>query len=59
MATREARPRSLGRLSEIAQVAARHGFGYFLRRHRLGELLSSGDGRDGDATLSDRGRRLR
>ena len=31
-------PRSLGRLSEIAQVAARHGFGYFLRRNRLGDL---------------------
>jgi ubiquinone biosynthesis protein len=59
MATREARPRSLGRLSEIAQVAARHGFGYFLRRHRLGDLLSGSNGRDADASPSDRGRRLR
>jgi ubiquinone biosynthesis protein len=58
MATRQ-RGRSLGRLSEIAQVAARHGFGYFLRRNRLGGLLS-GNGRDPDAlVVSDRGRRLR
>ncbi|MGH3133727.1 MAG: ABC1 kinase family protein [Gaiellaceae bacterium] len=60
MATRPARPsRSLGRLSEIAQVAARHGFGYFLRRNRLGDLLHRGDGRDGEVTVPDRGRRLR
>jgi len=60
MATRQAGPsRSLGRLSEIAQVAARHGFGYFLRRNRLGDLLPGGNGRDGDAAVSDRGRRLR
>ncbi len=52
-------PRSLGRLSEIAQVAARHGFGYFLRRNRLGDLLSRTDGQAGDAAISDRGRRLR
>jgi ubiquinone biosynthesis protein len=59
MATTEARPpRSLGRLSEIAQVAARHGFGYFLRRNRLGDLLPGGT-RSRDGTASDRGRRLR
>jgi ubiquinone biosynthesis protein len=57
MATRQRPPRSLGRLSEIAQVAARHGFGYFLRRNRLGDLVS-GDGRDVE-NVSDRGRRLR
>jgi ubiquinone biosynthesis protein len=57
MATRQRPPRSLGRLSEIAQVAARHGFGYFLRRNRLGDLVS-GDGADID-NVSDRGRRLR
>jgi ubiquinone biosynthesis protein len=58
MATRR-RGRSVGRLSEIAQVVARHGFGYFLRRNRLGDLLS-GNGRDPDAlVVSDRGRRLR
>jgi ubiquinone biosynthesis protein len=64
MATRQAGPsRSLGRLSEIAQVAARHGFGYFLRRNRLGDLLPGRDGRanggDGEESASDRGRRLR
>jgi ubiquinone biosynthesis protein len=58
MSTRQA-PRSLGRLSEIAQVAARHGFGYFLRRHRLGDLISRGNGHHADGLPSDRGRRLR
>ncbi|HSI98285.1 MAG TPA: AarF/ABC1/UbiB kinase family protein [Gaiellaceae bacterium] len=59
MATRQRQPRSLGRLSEIAQVATRHGFGYFLRRNRLGELVGRSDGRVDDAAASDRGRRLR
>jgi ubiquinone biosynthesis protein len=59
MATTEARPpRSIGRLSEIAQVAAKHGFGYFLRRNRLGDLAPGDDGAR-DASASDRGRRLR
>lgn len=59
MATTEARPpRTIGRLSEIAQVAAKHGFGYFLRRNRMGDLVSSGDG-VAEAATSDRGRRLR
>jgi ubiquinone biosynthesis protein len=59
MSTGQARPmRSLGRLSEIGQIAARHGFGYFLHRHRLGELISGGNG-DGAPNVSDRGRRLR
>jgi ubiquinone biosynthesis protein len=31
--------RSLGRISEIAQVAVRHGFGYFFETHRLTDLL--------------------
>src|SRR5579862_3676554 len=31
--------RSIGRLSEIAQVMVRHGFGYFLEAHRLGDLI--------------------
>src|SRR5687767_15837759 len=31
--------RNLGRLSEIAQVAVRHGFGYFFERHKLTDLL--------------------
>jgi ubiquinone biosynthesis protein len=43
--------RNLGRLSEIAQVAARHGFGYVLRR----SPDANGDG----STASDRGKRLR
>jgi ubiquinone biosynthesis protein len=31
--------RNLGRLSEIAQVAVRHGFGYFFESHRLTDLV--------------------
>jgi ubiquinone biosynthesis protein len=31
--------RNIGRISEIAQVAVRHGFGYFLQTHRLTDLL--------------------
>jgi ubiquinone biosynthesis protein len=31
--------RSLSRLSEIAQVMVRHGFGYFLEAHKLTDLL--------------------
>jgi ubiquinone biosynthesis protein len=58
MATRQGSPRSLGRLSEIAQVAARHGFGYVFRRNRLGDLVPGGE-RDLDGARSDRGRRLR
>jgi len=56
-----ARPatRNIGRLSEIAQVAVRHGFGYFFERHRLTDLFPWID-RDGSAeSPSDRGRRLR
>src|SRR5438132_153711 len=34
--------RSLGRLSEIAQVMVRHGFGYFLEAHKLTGLLPGG-----------------
>jgi ubiquinone biosynthesis protein len=49
--------RNLGRLTEIAQVAARHGFGYFLRRNRLSDLVP-GDSTGDMATASDRGRRL-
>jgi ubiquinone biosynthesis protein len=56
-----ARPatRNIGRLSEIAQVAVKHGFGYFFERHRLTDLFPW-ISRDGSAdTPSDRGRRLR
>jgi ubiquinone biosynthesis protein len=41
MATRTTQ-RNLGRLSEIAQVAVRHGFGYFFEKHRLTDLLPWG-----------------
>jgi ubiquinone biosynthesis protein len=34
-----AQQRNLGRMSEIAQVAVRHGFGYFLETHKLTDLL--------------------
>jgi ubiquinone biosynthesis protein len=35
----QATTRNIGRISEIAQVAVRHGFGYFLETHRLTDLL--------------------
>src|SRR5436189_1208905 len=41
--------RSLGRLSEIAQVMVRHGFGYFLEAHKLTDLLP---GRSAEARLA-------
>jgi ubiquinone biosynthesis protein len=56
--TQDRTSRNLGRLSEIAQVAARHGFGYFLRRNRLSDLVP-GDANGDAASASDRGRRLR
>jgi ubiquinone biosynthesis protein len=50
--------RSLGRLSEIAQVMVRHGFGYFLEAHKLTDLLP---GRPASlpTDVSQRGRHLR
>ena len=61
MATRP-RTRKIGRLSEIAQVAVRHGFGYFFERHKLTDILPwtarvepSAD----PAIGSERGRHLR
>src|SRR5438876_12162584 len=44
--------RSLGRLSEIAQVMVRHGFGYFLEAHKLTDLLP---GRSAGARLAAAG----
>ncbi len=38
----EPKQRNLGRLSEIAQVAVRHGFGYFFETHKLNDLLPWG-----------------
>ncbi len=61
MATRP-RTRKIGRLSEIAQVAVRHGFGYFFERHKLTDLLPwtarVEPGPDA-AVGSERGRHLR
>jgi len=50
--------RSLGRLSEIAQVMVRHGFGYFLEAHKLTDLLP-GRPPSVPADASQRGRHLR
>ena len=59
MATRP-RTRNIGRLSEIAQVAVRHGFGYFFERHRLTDLLPwSARVEPAAGAPSDRGRHLR
>jgi ubiquinone biosynthesis protein len=55
----QAPARSLGRISEIAQVAVRHGFGYFFHRNRLSDLLP-GNGKPGiEQSPSERGRHLR
>jgi ubiquinone biosynthesis protein len=52
--------RNLGRLSEIAQVAVRHGFGYFFEKHRLNDLLPWGQKPTIDPTAaSQRGLHLR
>src|ERR671934_1156401 len=57
--------RNLGRLSEIAQVAVKHGFGYFLESHRLTDLLprrrdgAAAAAVDGAAPPSTRGQHLR
>lgn len=59
MATEQRASGSLGRLSEIAQVATRHGFGYVLRRNRLGDLIGRNGGVAVEDAASDRGRRLR
>src|SRR5918993_1273059 len=61
MATRP-RTRKIGRLSEIAQVAVRHGFGYFFERHRLTDLLpwtARVEANPESAIGSERGRHLR
>jgi ubiquinone biosynthesis protein len=61
MAQAPPKTRNLGRLAEIAQVAVRHGFGYFFERHKLTDLLPGR--RDGTAiaegTASERGKHLR
>jgi ubiquinone biosynthesis protein len=55
--------RSLGRISEIAQVAVRHGFGYFFETHKLTDLLpwprSSVSSLEGAVGPTARGQHLR
>src|SRR5690242_829701 len=55
---RAERRQNLGRLREIAQVAARHGFGYLLGRDGDGGGADADAGANGHAPGS-RGRRLR
>src|SRR5919199_3604402 len=53
---------NLGRLSEIAQVAVKHGFGYFFTRHKLTDLVPwtrKPELLDGDGIPSQRGVHLR
>ena len=52
--------RNIGRLSEIAQVAVRHGFGYWFETHRLTDLFPRRGGRmELDGQPSQRGQHLR
>src|SRR6059058_89295 len=52
--------RNLGRLSEIAQVAVRHGFGYWFETHRLTDLFPRrGPRMEVDGQPSQRGAHLR
>ncbi len=52
--------RNLGRLSEIAQVAVRHGFGYWFDTHRLTDLFPRrGTQLEDDGQPSQRGQHLR
>src|SRR5436309_13741866 len=52
--------RNLGRLSEIAQVAVRHGFGYWFDTHRLTDLFPRRAPRlEVDGQPSQRGQHLR
>ena len=54
--------RSLGRMSEIAQVAVRHGFGYWLETHKLTDLLPWPRPQatvDAEPSPTQRGRHLR
>jgi len=53
--------RNLGRISEIAQVAVKHGFGYFFETHRLTDLLPARltPSRPEKGPVSERGQHLR
>ena len=56
----EPKQRNLGRLSEIAQVAVRHGFGYFFETHKLNDLLPWGHRASAEAqSATTRGVHLR
>jgi ubiquinone biosynthesis protein len=60
MAQAPTKSRNLGRLTEIAQVAVRHGFGYFFERHKLTDLLPGRrNGEVLEGTASERGKHLR
>ena len=61
MAQAPPKTRNLGRLTEIAQVAVRHGFGYFFERHKLTDLLPGRRNGAGivDGAPSQRGQHLR
>ena len=60
MAQAPPKTRNLGRLTEIAQVAVRHGFGYFFERHKLTDLLPGRrNGEVLEGTPSQRGKHLR
>jgi ubiquinone biosynthesis protein len=51
--------RNLGRLSEIAQVAVRHGFGYWFDSHKLTDLFPRRGPHLEDGQPSQRGQHLR
>jgi ubiquinone biosynthesis protein len=51
--------KNLGRLSEIAQVAVRHGFGYWFETHRLTDLFPRRSRVQLDGQPSQRGQHLR
>jgi ubiquinone biosynthesis protein len=60
MAEPAPKTRNLGRITEIAQVAVRHGFGYFFERHRLTDLIPRRSGPElVEGTPSQRGQHLR
>src|SRR5436305_1623394 len=59
MAQQQQPTRSLSRLSEIAQVMVRHGFGYFFEAHKLTDLVPGRTAAVTPEETSQRGRHLR
>jgi len=55
----QAPTRNIGRISEIAQVAVRHGFGYFFESHRLSDLIPGRHVSLDETPPSQRGQHLR